>query len=634
MFRPRSMRQVEILLLRRDLEPSLRTLAAARIIHLYGIEADAGEKHEVLGEDEEQLARYREFLLRLDRLAEGLGISAKTGRVPESADFAAWDTWSAALLQQLEGLRRRQRELQHCRLRLAAMALLLRRLQHLPEPFERLAKLRLSCLRLGLLPTDALAELVLLPGGCRAYPLAALGKQSLVAVLALQRQQATLDRTLNNLAFNPISLFQRVRGEMAQSIRRVHLLRSRLRRRRRRLLGKIAALRAANETMLQDRRYSVEVEMQLLERQREFGYTRRTVAIGGWVPARRFSELQSLLEKTCSGHFQVRETAARGDETPVLITNPGLLRPFQKILAAYGVPSYGEIEPTPLLGFGFLLLFGMMFGDLGHGLVLVLAGLALRRWSKWREEGLIMAEVGCFSALFGLLFGSVFGWEELFPPLWFSPLANIPRLMAAALAVGVGLMTAGMVLRVVNGLRHEPVAAVLTDRFGIAGICFYLGSLVLGFLVYRAQLAPGYLVLLVLPLVTIFLHPFTAGEGKGETPAYQLCAEGVVEVIETVLGFLANTFSFLRVAAFGLAHVGLSIAVFALADQALQLPFGLFFAGLVHLLGNLVILVLEGLIVSIQTVRLEFYEFFGKFFRGGGVRFQPLALDPLAERRL
>ena len=147
------------------------------------------------------------------------------------------------------------------------------------------------------------------------------------------------------------------------------------------------------------------------------------------------------------------------------------------------------------------------------------------------------------------------------------------------------------------------------------------------------MLAPGTLALLVLPLAAVFFHPFTEQREKGETPAYLLCAEGLIEVIETILGFLANTFSFLRVAAFGLAHVGLSLAVFALAEQALQLPLGLFFAGLVHLIGNLVILVLEGMIVSIQAVRLEFYEFFGKFFRGGGIRFRPLALDPLAERR-
>ena len=633
MFRPRSMRQVEILLLRRDLEPTLRALAAAGIIHLYRIEGGEGKDEAALADEDARQARYRAFVLRTDRLAREMGFSPQVGQVLEPLDFAAWEAWSVDLLAQLEALRHRQRELQRCRLRLVAQTLLVRRLGAVHFPLERLAQLRLSCLRLGLLPQAALAELGLLPGHYRIYPLAVLGQQRLVAILGLRRQEQDLDRALNRLTFHRISLLQRVRGELGDLAGRSRQLCARLRRRRQQLQGKVEALREASASLLQDRRYSAQVALQLLQRQRDFGYTRRTVAIGGWVPARRFRDLQALLQSRCPGRFEVRETRAQGDQTPVMIANPSLLRPFQKILAAYGVPAYGEIEPTPLLGFGFMLLFGMMFGDLGHGLVLVLTGLALRRWSRWREEGLIMAEVGCFAALFGVLFGSVFGSEELFPPMWFSPLQNIPRLMGAALAVGVGLMTAGMILRVVNGLRHEPAAVVLTDRYGVAGISFYLGSLILGYLVYRSVLAPGWLALLLVPLTMVFFHPFTLPGEKDESPAYLRCAEGAVEVVETILGFLANTFSFLRVAAFGLAHVGLSIAVFALADQAHQLPIGIFFAGIVHLLGNLVILVLEGLIVSIQTVRLEFYEFFGKFFRGGGVRFTPLALQPLAERR-
>jgi V/A-type H+/Na+-transporting ATPase subunit I len=633
MFRPRSMRQVEILLLRRDLAASLRALAAARIIHLYRLEAGSAEKQGVLAEEEDLLAGYREFIGRVDRLLEGRAGESAVGRILEPLDFPAWAAWAADLQGQLGALRDRQRQLQRCRLRLVAIDLFLRRLRLVEGAFATLANLRLSCLRLGLLPTTALAELATLPGGCRVYPLARLGNQSLIAVLGLRRQEQPLERSLNHLAFYRIPLFRRVQGTLGDVAGRIHRLRARLHRRQRQLHRKVEGLLRAHATLLRDRRYTVAVEMQLLEQQREFGYTRRTVAIGGWVPARRFKELQNLLQQTCHGRFQIRETAARGDETPVLIFNPRLLRPFQKILAAYGVPTYREIEPTPLLAFGFMLLFGMMFGDLGHGLVLIVAGLAVRRWSRWRDEGLIMSEVGCFAALFGVLFGSVFGWEGLFHPLWFSPLADIPLLMGAALAVGVGLITAGMLLRVVNGLRQEAARVVLTDRYGVAGIGFYLGSLVLGYLVYRSVLAPGILALLVLPLAAVFFHPFTEQREKGETPAYLLCAEGFIEVIETILGFLANTFSFLRVAAFGLAHVGLSLAVFALAEQAQQLPLGLFFAGLVHLLGNLVILVLEGLIVSIQAVRLEFYEFFGKFFRGGGIRFRPLALDPLAERR-
>ena len=169
MFRPRSMRQVEILLLRRDLAASLRALAAARIIHLYRLEAGTAEKQEVLAEEEDLLARYREFVGRVDRLLEGTAGEPAAGRILEPLDFPAWAAWAADLQAQLGGLRDRQRQLQRCRLRLVAIGLFLRRLGPVEGAFATLANLRLSCLRLGLLPTTALAELATLPGGCRVY---------------------------------------------------------------------------------------------------------------------------------------------------------------------------------------------------------------------------------------------------------------------------------------------------------------------------------------------------------------------------------------------------------------------------------------------------------------------------------
>jgi len=633
MFRPRSMQKVEILLLRRDLAPLLKALAAARIIHLCRIEAGGpGDTEPPAGEDD-LLARYCEFLALTSGLQADLGLETATGQPLDAADFPAWEEWAARVRDELDGLRARQGELRRCRLRLVAAALLLRRLAGVPGAYHELAQPRFTCLQLGLLPGSALPERAALPESCQIYSLGRIGNWNLVAVLALRRGETSLERLLDDLQFSPIPLFQRVRGDLAEVAGRLRRLRRRLRERLASLQDRLGDLLRTSAPLLRDRRSSVAVELHLLEERREFGFTRRTVAIGGWVTERRQRELQGLLEESCGGRFQLRETAASDGETPVLMTNPRLLRPFQKVLEVLGTPSYREIEPTPLLACGFLLLFGMMFGDVGHGLVLVLAGLALRRWSRWRDLGLVMAEVGCCAALFGVLFGSYFGWEGLAEPLWFSPLHDIPRLMAVAVALGVALITVGMLLRIVNGLRQEPPARVLTDRFGAAGLGFYLAILTGGFLAVRSILPPAALALAGLPLAAVFFHPFTEPQERG-VPRYQLCAEGLIEILETVLGLLANTFSFLRVAAFGLAHVGLSLAVFALADQVLSLPLGGVLAGLVHLVGNLLILILEGLVVSIQAVRLQFYEFFGKFFRGGGTRFTPLALNPVTERRL
>ena len=627
MFRPRPMAQVEILLMRKDLGPTLRALATARIIHLHSIEPPAAAPRT---EPDTSLAeRYRAFLALNRRLSNELGCQPRLGQILDPAPFPEWEHWLDELSHRVTRLQNRQAQLTR-RLEWAlAVGAFIRQFRATSVPLDAL---RFTDLRLGTLPVVKLGQLLETPGLGTIYPLAQSKGRQVVALLGLKKNARTLAPLLTELGFvaAPLPVGSADPTVIMPKILGLHrLLRSALRR----LERKVAALGRSNQTQLQDRQATVAAELGLWEKSRQLTFTRRTVAIGGWVPQQRLGELERLLEGNSAGRFLLRTIPASGDATPVLFLNPGWLRPFQQILVALDLPAYGEVEPTPFLGFGFILLFGMMFGDVGHGLLLVAAGLILKRCGRWPEVGGILVPVGGSAALFGALFGSFLGWEGLLPPLWFSPMQDIPRLMLAALIVGVLLIATGMGLRIRNGLGREPSLSIFTDRFGVAGLGFYLGSLGLGFAIYRGWLGPSHLTWLLLPLAAVFCHPFVHDEGGPAGSFFLLCAEGSVEVLETVLGFLANTFSFLRVAAFGLAHVGLSMAVFALAEQALELGLGWPAAVLVHLFGNMVILVLEGLVVSIQAIRLEFYEFFGKFFRGGGTAFRPLVLDSGLERR-
>jgi V/A-type H+-transporting ATPase subunit I len=630
MFRPRAMTKVDLLVLQRDLPLTLRALAAARIIHLHRIEATGLEGVRRGGYGLDLLAHYRGFIVSLERAMEYLGIEGKPGMLLDPESFPEWETWAEDLSRRLEGLRRHREELERRRVFLGLLTLFLRRLSGLGGDFATLRSLHFVTLRLGLVPEPAVALIPLGPGTA-VYPLGRIEAEILIVILTVRGQVPVLERELSTIPFTPVPLPAAVSGTFSEVLRRVRSLRQRIRRRLDRLDRRISDLRQENRSLLRDRRWTVLAECHLLEAGEDFDFTRQTVALGGWVPQRRYAELEKILQRVCERRFILRRAAARGEETPVLLSNPALVRPFQKLLSVYGTPLYGEVEPTPLLALGFLVLFGMMFGDLGQGLVLVGAGAALRR-TRFRDEGSIVAQVGASAALFGLLFGSFFGREDLFPPIWFSPMQDIPRLMAVALTLGAGLIMTGLVLRIINGVRGERIAAVLTDRFGAAGLVFYAGSLATGFLVYSGVLPAAALTWLVIPLAAIFCHPFT-GPGRRGSAAAVLGAEGAIEVLETVLGFFANTFSFLRVAAFGLAHVGLFMAVFAMADLVRHAPAGLLWAALVHVIGNLVILLLEGLVVSVQTVRLEFYEIFSKFFRGGGSVYRPLALESGSERR-
>ena len=630
MFRPRRMAQAEILLLRKDLGPTLRALATARIIHLHSIEAPATAPQI---EPETELAeRYRAYLSLTRRLVDDLGLRLRPGQILDPAAFPEWERWLEQLSNRLSRVRNRQAQLTRRLEWSLAVGTFMRQFRSPAVPLDALAALHFADLRLGILPAAQVGRLFETPGIDAVYPLGRAKGNQIVALLGLRKNARTLDPLLTELGFVPAPLPVGT-DDPATLTTKILALHRRLRNALRRLERKVATLSKSNQAFLQNRQATIAAELGLWEKSRQLTFTRRTVAIGGWVQQQRLGELEALLARTSPGRFLLRTVPASGDATPVLFLNPGWLRPFQKILVALDLPAYGEVEPTPFLGLGFILLFGMMFGDVGHGLLLVVAGLVLKRLGPWREVGGILVPVGVSAAVFGILFGSVFGWEELLPPLWFSPLQDIPRLMLTALVVGVLLIATGMALRIRNGLGREPPLCILADRFGVAGLVFYLGSLGLGYAVYRGWLAPAYLAWLVLPLAAVFCHPFVQGERDPYSSFLLHCAEGGVEVLETVLGFLANTFSFLRVAAFGLAHVGLSMAVFALADQAQTLGLGWPAAALVHLIGNLVILLLEGLVVSIQAVRLEFYEFFGKFFRGGGVAFRPLTLDSGMERR-
>jgi len=631
MFRPRPMAQVEILLLQRDLAEVLRSLARKKIIHLHRMEVAGAEEEmgERFGSD--LPGRYAGFTGLLESIMEEMGISRTPGKLLPPGDFPEWESRAVQVRQRLSRLRRRHEEMTRLRLHCGMLNIFLRRIEVIEGDFSELRDLHFSVLRLGVIPIAGLSELSLNVAGVTVYPLKKTGDRLLAAILT-PRRQGDPERRMAESGITVVPLPAQLSGSFPAAQARMVTMLKRIRRRLRRLENKMSKLRRENETWLRDRLQTIEAEIRLLKAGDNLGYTGRTVTIGGWVPQRRLSELRELLDDCCSGRYILHHSRARGEVTPVQFFNPAFLSPFQKLLSILGTPTYGEVEPTPLLAFGFLVLFGMMFGDVGQGLVLLTVGVIMRRFPRFRDPGLIVAEVGVFAALFGLLFGSIFGREDLFAPLWFSPFSDIPRLMGASLVLGVSLILTGLVLRIFNGLRTERIWAVLTDRYGVAGLLFYAGTLTTAFFVYRDVLPAAALLWLAFPLVAVFCHPFAERESKW-TPVGMLLAEGGVEVLETVLGFLANTLSFLRVAAFGLAHVGLFMAVFAVADVVRQGALGPLWVALVHVIGNVVILVLEGLVVSIQAVRLEFYEIFSKFFRGTGVTYRPLALEPGLERR-
>lgn len=346
---------------------------------------------------------------------------------------------------------------------------------------------------------------------------------------------------------------------------------------------------------------------------------RHLAVLAGWVPRRSVEDLQQALEARFHGRYWLVAREPRPDEldrVPSLLTYPAWLRPFLPLVRSYGVPRYGEFDPTLLFAVSYVLLFGAMFGDVGHGAVIMFLASLLHGRLKWLR--VVGMTAGAASAAFGFLYGSVFGYEDLIHPLWQSPLHDPVRLLAIAVAVGVGFISLTLLINTYNLLNVGRLYDALPGGSGLAGLVLYLAS-VHG--LYRLSTGEGFgtvnALVALAALGLIAAHTWL----ESRVPLGERLLVTVIETLETGINLFANTLSFLRVAAFSLNHVALAMAIFTLAA-------GLSTAGhwFTVVLGNVVIIVLEGGIVAIQALRLMYYEGFSRFFSGSGVEFTPLRL--------
>ncbi len=391
----------------------------------------------------------------------------------------------------------------------------------------------------------------------------------------------------------------------------------------------------------------VDNEYRLLDASRTFPRTGATVLIEGWVPAEDTAAVERHMDEITGGRY-VLETAppdvSDDQQIPVLLKHPRLLRPFEMLVSTYGLPNYRELEPTLFVAISYVIMFGVMFGDAGHGLVLALCGLAALcagKSQKVRDLAVLLIFAGASSIISGVVYGSYFGIEEFKRyAVWHDPLEGDPmKLMYATIGIGVIMISLGIIFNVINRFRKGDVVGGILDKFGLAGLLFYWGTLVILIggeaIRSRGLMTVSIILFFVAPIagwalrgpIEFFLHREeheASGVSGGPIGAIM---ESFVEAFEAVLSYLANTISFVRLAAYAMSHAALLFASFMLAEVVREIPFGGgVWALLVIIGGNLVAIVLEGIIASVQALRLEYYEFFGKFFSGSGQPFEPFRL--------
>ncbi len=391
--------------------------------------------------------------------------------------------------------------------------------------------------------------------------------------------------------------------------------------------------------------------------------TQLVYRITGWVPVFACVDLMKDLDNITEGRIALRQyepnevpsVKEKREIIPVKLTHGKLVGNFQKLIFGFGSPVYGTIDPTPFVAFFFVLLFGIMFGDAGQGLVFVLIGILMmkgiiKKFPVSPEFGPIFIAIGSSSTIMGLLTGEFFANPNVLLPfsrfvtgLFGHSHDHILHLMPSAdsistmfsfflftVILGFIVNSTGLVINILNQFFQKKYAKALFGKTGLCGAVFfwYLVFVAIKIFAFGASFQIYDWIIIAVALFGVAgAHPlehvltkhkpiFTNGVGAG-------IIEGVVEIIEVVSSYLSNSVSFLRVGAFALAHAVLGFIIHTMMELVGAGPGGIVASILVQIIGNVVIIVLEGMIVSIQVIRLQYYEFFSKFFTETGKEFIP-----------
>ena len=273
-----------------------------------------------------------------------------------------------------------------------------------------------------------------------------------------------------------------------------------------------------------------------------------------------------------------------------------------------------------------------MFGDVGQGAMLILFGYLMSKF-KGFKLGDVGVRIGIFSIIMGIIFGSVFGNETLIKP-FFVPLkaSNTMTLLGTAVAIGAVLIIITISFNTYMNGKKKNWGEFLFSQNGLAGLVFYLAviALIINMIagLHLPLGRPFVVFFIVVPILLMFLkEPLT--RKIGGYPMFPdgfgaFFTEGFFELFDVLLTFITNTVSYLRVGGFVLSHAGMMLVVYTLAGMV-----GGFGYWIVLVLGNIFVMVLEGMIVGIQVLRLEFYEMFSRYYEGGGRPFESMkeALD-------
>jgi V/A-type H+-transporting ATPase subunit I len=346
-------------------------------------------------------------------------------------------------------------------------------------------------------------------------------------------------------------------------------------------------------------------------------------AVAGWAPTAAVSALADRLAPL--GGTIVELPRPAGQDPPTLLADQGAANPARPLVDTYATVPYRDVDPTWFAAAAYVVMFGMMFGDVGDGILVAAAGLWLRRsrqarFASVRRVWPLIVALGLSATAFGVLYGECFGPTGVVSPLWLRPLDEPTRLLGAGIAVGAFLLAAAYGIGVVNRWREGGVALALYAPTGIAGAALFVGlALVAGGVLWDRTWMWATGVLLGLGALVLVAIGLKAAAGSGVAGGLQAS----VELVDVVIRLGSNVVSFARLAAFGLTHAALGKVVWDATAGLWGAQPSAAGAVVVFIVGHVVAFALEALVAGVQALRLEYYELFSRIFASEGRPFRP-----------
>lgn len=530
---------------------------------------------------------------------------------------------------------------------------------NLQVPYSHLEHLSFICIKIGRIPKDNLEGLKNSVG--KHAVIISLGDDSSrIMAVSSKKSRFMLDTELKKYGFVNMEIPEDFNGIPEELLKNIENEKNESEKALEKLNEEKANFAETHKDEILKLLGAFSMGMQVRKIENRLESTSLVYRMTGWIPAADSRTFMKELDDLTEGRVAIREylplevpSVLSGEEqVPVKLNHGKFVSAFERMIFSYGSPLYGSIDPTPFVAVFFSILFGIMFGDFGQGLVFLIAGILMAlnvvKVGSWNKFAPVFIAIGTTSSIMGLVTGEFFGTEKLLVPfaefvtgLFGTPRAPILKVMPSAdpnsvfvifgifavtIGLGVIINSVGLIVNVINKFLLKKAGSAIFGKTGIAGILFYWYILV-----FAVRIAVFHHEPVLYDWIVIGITLFFAAFGEpferifdGHRPVLEngfgaFVIGGAVELIEVVSSYLSGSLSFVRVGAFALAHAVLGFIIEMMSEKCG--PIG----GLAVLIaGNAIVVVLEGMIVAIQVIRLQYYEFFSKFFNETGTEFKPL----------